>query len=164
MAASKRRLNSRRERGSVIIEMAIVTPLLLFMMAGIVDLGLLYWEQEVLTNAAREGARAGARAKLAGAADKKVSEVRTIVENYLQANKIKNSSGGLITLSGSNCTYTYDTSTSPATLTVRLIDIPVKMMMLPNIQTLFDGTGVSSDVKLNARITMAAEWVTPPLP
>ncbi|MBI4644447.1 MAG: pilus assembly protein [Deltaproteobacteria bacterium] len=163
MATSKRLLRSGRERGSIIVEMAVVIPLLLLMVAGIIDLGMLFWEKEVLTNAAREGARAGARAGAAGAADKRVSQVRTIVQDYLQRNNVRTPAGALITLDSSNCTYTWDTSTPP-TLTVGLNNIPAKMMMLPNILPLFSGGGVSSVVNLNASISMAAEWTTTPSP
>jgi Flp pilus assembly protein TadG len=45
------------ERGSELIEMAIVTPLLLVLVAGVVDFGVLFQRFEVVTNAAREGAR-----------------------------------------------------------------------------------------------------------
>ena len=48
-----------RERGSELIEFAIVLPLLLLLIAGIVDFGLLFQRYEVVTNAAREGARVG---------------------------------------------------------------------------------------------------------
>ena len=46
------------ERGAVAIEMAIVLPLLLLTLGGIVDFGRMFFTQVVITNAAREGARA----------------------------------------------------------------------------------------------------------
>ena len=49
---------SRRERGAAAIEMAIVLPLLLLTLGGIIDLGRAFFTQVVLTNAAREGVRA----------------------------------------------------------------------------------------------------------
>ena len=49
------RLNS--ERGAELIEFALVFPLLLLVMLGIVDFGLMFQRYEVLTNATREGAR-----------------------------------------------------------------------------------------------------------
>ena len=48
---------SRRERGAVAIEMAIVLPLLLLIIGGMIDLGRLFFVQTMVTNAAREGAR-----------------------------------------------------------------------------------------------------------
>jgi Flp pilus assembly protein TadG len=53
----RRRLGS--ERGAELIEMAFVLPLLLLIVVGIVDFGFLFRELSVVTNAAREGARAG---------------------------------------------------------------------------------------------------------
>lgn len=47
-----------RERGAVAVEMAIVLPLLLLFLGGIIDFGRAYFTQIVLANAAREGARA----------------------------------------------------------------------------------------------------------
>jgi hypothetical protein len=49
----------RDERGAELIEMAMVTPILLMILAGIFDFGFLFRSWEVTTNAAREGARAG---------------------------------------------------------------------------------------------------------
>jgi TadE-like protein len=49
----------RGERGAELIEMAIVTPVLLMIMAGIFDFAMMFRSWEVVTNAAREGARVG---------------------------------------------------------------------------------------------------------
>jgi hypothetical protein len=45
------------ERGAELIEFALVLPLLLLLLLGIVDFGFLFQRLEVVTNAAREGAR-----------------------------------------------------------------------------------------------------------
>jgi Flp pilus assembly protein TadG len=45
------------ERGANVIEMAIVLPLLLLLIMGILDFGFLFQRYVVLTNAAVEGAR-----------------------------------------------------------------------------------------------------------
>jgi hypothetical protein len=50
---------ARGERGAELIEMAIVTPVLLMIIAGIFDFGMMFRAWEVVTNAAREGARVG---------------------------------------------------------------------------------------------------------
>ena len=55
MSSMSGRLKS--ERGAELIEMALVLPLLLLVIVGIVDFGFLFSRYEVLTNAAREGAR-----------------------------------------------------------------------------------------------------------
>ena len=47
----------RSERGAELIEFALVFPLLLLSSSGIVDFGFMFQRFEVVTNAAREGAR-----------------------------------------------------------------------------------------------------------
>jgi Flp pilus assembly protein TadG len=49
--------HGRNARGQALIEMAIALPLLLLLIGGIVDFGFLFQSYEVVTNAAREGAR-----------------------------------------------------------------------------------------------------------
>lgn len=51
----RRRIGS--ERGAELIEFALIFPLLLLVLLGIVDFGFLFQRYEVLTNATREGAR-----------------------------------------------------------------------------------------------------------
>ncbi len=45
------------ERGAALVEFALTLPLLLVVIAGIVDFGFAFQRYEVVTNAAREGAR-----------------------------------------------------------------------------------------------------------
>lgn len=51
---------SIRERGAAAIEFALILPLLLLVLAGIIDMGRLFYAQVVTSNAAREGARMSA--------------------------------------------------------------------------------------------------------
>lgn len=53
----RRRLGS--QRGAEIIELALVTPIFLLLIAAMFDFGFLFRNWEVVTNAAREGARMG---------------------------------------------------------------------------------------------------------
>ncbi|MBB5402317.1 TadE/TadG family type IV pilus assembly protein [Paraburkholderia sp. BR13439] len=49
----------KKQKGVVAVETALVLPLLLLIVFGIVEFGLALYDQAVITNAAREGARAG---------------------------------------------------------------------------------------------------------
>lgn len=57
-----KRLRTRKmlRLGAVAVEMAIVTPLLLAMLFGIIEFGWLFTVRSTMVNAAREGARLGA--------------------------------------------------------------------------------------------------------
>ena len=69
----------RSERGAELIEFALCFPLLLIVVLGILDFGFLFQRYEVVTNAAREGARI---AVLPGYA---AADVTDRVEQYLTA-------------------------------------------------------------------------------
>ena len=51
----------RSERGQNLVELALVLPLLILLLAGIADVGRAFFSYIQLTNAAREGARAASR-------------------------------------------------------------------------------------------------------
>ena len=57
MEPLKLRRLARTDAGSELIEMALVTPILLLLVFGIVDFGFMFQRYVVLTNAAVEGAR-----------------------------------------------------------------------------------------------------------
>jgi Flp pilus assembly protein TadG len=49
--------NSRSEKGQVLIEFALVLPLLLLLLFGIIEFGRAFFQKNMTINAAREGAR-----------------------------------------------------------------------------------------------------------
>jgi Flp pilus assembly protein TadG len=76
----RERVSTRRrsERGAEIVEFALVLPVLLLIGLGICDFGMLFQRYEIVTNAAREGARAAA----VGLSQ---AQIETVVEAYLAA-------------------------------------------------------------------------------
>jgi Flp pilus assembly protein TadG len=58
-ASRRRRRISRAQRGVAAVEFAIVLPLLLLVLFGIVEFGVALYDKAMITNASREGARAG---------------------------------------------------------------------------------------------------------
>jgi hypothetical protein len=80
MAAVKRPVATWRDQaGAELIEFALVFPVLLLTMLGMFDFGLLFERYQVVTNAAREGARV---AVLPGYTD---GDVEARVNQYLAA-------------------------------------------------------------------------------
>ena len=71
------RMCRKKRRGAAAVEFALVAPLFLLMVMGMIEVGRAIMVQQILTNASREGAR---RAVLDGATD---SEVTTFVNTYL---------------------------------------------------------------------------------
>jgi hypothetical protein len=67
----------RKQRGAAAVEFAVVAPVFLLLIFGMLEYGRMVMVQQMLTNASREGAR---RAVLEGAAE---SDVRQVVRDYL---------------------------------------------------------------------------------
>ncbi len=160
---------SHRQKGSIVIEMALILPLFLFFMGGIIDLGLLFWEKHVITNATREGARAAVKAIDTGkavVAQMSQSQIQQIVQNYLDQCNLKNLDGSPLKIGSSNFSYTWTNTGSGLVLDVSLTQIPYKMMLLPNFSTFFGGSRTPGDdaFYLAAQTSMAAEWSTAPVP
>lgn len=70
-------------RGAEVVEFALVLPILMFVLAAILDMGFLFNSYEVVTNAAREGARLAA---IPGHTD---TQIETRVANYVAAAGLK---------------------------------------------------------------------------
>jgi Flp pilus assembly protein TadG len=71
------RLRRRSRRGVVMAEFAIVLPIFILAVIGIIEFGRAVMVQQILVNAAREGAR---RAIVPGATS---DEVKDLVDDYL---------------------------------------------------------------------------------
>ena len=100
------------ERGSQLVEFALIFPLLLLVVMGVVDFGFLFQRYEVLTNAAREGARVAA---LPGyGSDDVTARVNqywtgtgiTATTTYLAPEAV-NVGASCITITGATVTYDY---------------------------------------------------------
>ncbi len=78
---SRSRIAEKR-RGTVVVELAIVAPILLVIFLGMVEVSRGIMVQQIITNAAREGAR---EAIMEGAT---ISDVQTSVTEYLASSTI----------------------------------------------------------------------------
>ena len=94
--------NLENQRGVAAVEFAIVLPLLLFLFIGITEFGIAYYNKQVLTNASREGARAGV---IDGVDDP--NKIKGITVNYAQQRLIPpgNLSANNVTLDDSDSGY-----------------------------------------------------------
>ena len=89
----KTKMTIKDQKGAAAVEFAIVLPLLLLFAFGIIEFSLLYYNKHVITNASREGARAGI-AKSYGGLPVDDTAIAGIVNSYCQDH--------LITFGGSN--------------------------------------------------------------
>lgn len=73
------------EKGVAAVEFAIVLPVLIVLIFGIVEFGLLLYNRQVITNASREGCRAGIVQRTP---KRTADEIEAIVNNYSASNLI----------------------------------------------------------------------------
>jgi Flp pilus assembly protein TadG len=130
--------------------MAVVTPVLLMIVAAIFDFGMLFRSWEVVTNAAREGARIGV---LPAYADDQ--NVVDRVEQYMQASGVANActlqvaAGGECPSSAcSVCVQTTDLPTGAGTYSARFVTVTATQSLpsLSVIGTVFGGSFGNVDV------------------
>ena len=105
----------RQEDGAQLVEFALVLPLLLFVVLGIAEFGIIFQRYEVVTNAAREGARLAVLPGYDSAAAE--DAIRARVRAYVQAARVPITAG-----------------TPPASIVaVDIVDGTVAMGVLPAV-------------------------------
>jgi Flp pilus assembly protein TadG len=130
----------RNEKGAALLEAAITVPIILLISVGIFEFGRAYQTWQVLTNAAREGARL---AVIEGSTD---ADVRKRVCDYLTNGGLKTVSDDKIAI---NRTFALTGSSTASRIQV---NYPFEFMVLNPVVRLIAPT----DTKTGAPITMAA--------
>jgi len=67
-------------KGASAVEFAIILPLLAFLVFGVIELSFALYDKAMITNASREGARAGIVYRIPAVSD---AEIAQVVNNYL---------------------------------------------------------------------------------
>src|SRR5262245_35325126 len=135
------------ERGAELIEFTFVFPLLLLVVAGIIDFGFLFQRYEVVTNAAREGAR------VAILPDYEIADVQQRVAAYLTASGLtKPAPAASVTYSNIPVNPPGGPTMSAVTVTV---NYPHDYLILGPIAGLFGGA--FNSITLSASSTMRRE-------
>lgn len=71
---------SKKNRGASAVEFAIISPLLVLLVFGIVELSFALYDKAMITNASREGARVGIVYRIPAVTD---AEITSVVNNFL---------------------------------------------------------------------------------
>lgn len=136
-----RRAATHGESGQALAEIAIALPLLLLMLIGIWEFARAYQIQQVVVNAAREGART---VVLPGA---DADSATVIVNNFLAGGHI---SGATVNITGND-----GVTGDPMTVTV---SVPYSFQLIgPVIRLATGGSGGPGDITLSSQATMRHE-------
>lgn len=137
------------ENGGSLIEFALIAPLLFIILFGIVEFGILIYDKAMLTNASREGARAGIVFS-----DPRISdaEIESVVRNYCETHLISFKSGS--TLQVPPPVRSGNAAGDSLTVTV---NYPFRFLFFSNIIVLFFGDTFEGVVNLDAVTVMRLE-------
>ena len=117
----------RSERGQALVEAALITPVVLLIMVGIFEVGRAYQTWQVLTNAAREGARA---AVVPGAT---VPTVQALVKKYLTDGQLGGVADATVDVNQASAMVVNGTNINATLVTV---DYPFSFMVLQPVARL----------------------------
>lgn len=146
------RRGSADERGAELIEFAVALPMLLLVFAGIVDFGILLQRYEVVTNAAREGARMGT---LSGYS---VTDIQGRAQSYLTASGLTDTAPTPTVTYGTQPVTPGGASIDVVTVTVQY---PHAFIFLGPIAQLVGGSSIAN-ITLSASSTMRREVAATP--
>jgi Flp pilus assembly protein TadG len=133
------------ERGAALLEAAVTIPLLLLIAVGIFEFGRAYQTWQVLTNAAREGAR------IAVLPDPTPGVVEQRVKDYMQAGQLKEWSTARVLV---NRNATIQVNGANVLASEVTIEYPFSFIVLKPV-----GRLVNPDSKLGDALTMRADAV-----
>lgn len=128
----------RSEAGASAVEFALLLPLLMMILFGIIEFGLALYRQAILTNASREGARLGIVQSIPAIT---TAQINTAIDNYLTPAGI-NPGDVTRTIVAGGVTGT------PVQVTLTL---PYTYMVLPGL------TSIAPQINLTARTEMRHE-------
>lgn len=89
-----KKMSWRDNKGAASVEFAIVAVLFLALVFGIIEFGILMFDKQVLTNASREGARAGVVMRVPRVSD---ATIQSIVNQYAQEHMVSFGSSSTLT-------------------------------------------------------------------
>ena len=138
-----------RERGSAMVETAITIPLLLMVMVGIFEVGRAYETWQVLTNAAREGARMAVTPS-------STEEVTTaLIRQYMANGQLDKSATATVVVNKTASINAGGTAVSASLVTV---DYPFEFIMLqPVVRLVAPGATVGGPLTMRATAIMRNE-------
>ena len=145
------RSRAASERGAEIIELALVTPLFLLLIAAMFDFGFLFRNWEVVTNAAREGARLGVLPDYV--CDDTTTDVKDRIDDYMAASGISDTDAYTVSVN----TTAVDTAAGTFNACVVQVELTQPLPTLSVIGTLTGGSFASVMVRGNAVMRTEAQ-------
>jgi Flp pilus assembly protein TadG len=136
------------KRGTSVAELAICLPLLLLLVFGIIEFGFILYDQAMITNASREGARAG----IVFHHPDRISdgEIINVVTNYCSDYLVSLGSSSSVSVNVSRA------GSAPGDSLAVTVTYPYTFLVLPNL-TALSGGSLPGGITLTAQTVMRME-------
>ena len=139
----------RNERGTALVEAAVTIPILLLIAVGIFEFGRAYQTWQIVTNAAREGARAS----VVPSGD--AGSVETRVRQYMQDGQLSEFAAASVTVDRAASVVV---NGNPEGASQIIVDYPFEFIVLqPVAQLLVPGSPTGSALTMRATALMRNE-------
>ena len=137
------------ERGQAMVETAIAIPLLLMLMVGIFEVGRAYETWQVLTNAAREGARMSVTPSGTSA------DTTALIRQYMADGQLTNSATAAVVV---NRAASINVNGTPISASAVTVDYPFEFIMLqPVVRLVAPGATTGAPITMRATAIMRNE-------
>lgn len=146
------------QKGAALVEFAVILPLLLLIVFGIVEFGFIFYNQAILTNASREGARRAIVFETNSDGDRIYSgaTVEDAINQYLYTDYPTNTDLRLVTFGTENLTI--DPSSADGEVVINQGDyILVEVQYDYDFMVLPSFAGIPQTITLTGKTTMRAE-------
>ena len=136
------------QRGAAAVEFAIILPLLLVFLFGIIEFSIMFYDKAVITNASREGARAGIvfdNPRISA------TQIQSVVQDYAENRLITFGTPDLQIPSPTICSASGDEL-------VVTVSYNYEFLIIPGLLTsFFSGGAFGEDTTMEARTIMRCE-------
>ena len=128
----------KREKGQSMVELAILLPILLIILLGIIDFGRVFFAYVTITNAAREGARYGSL---------------HVFEDVIIEQRVIDEATNTVTIDSSEITVSWDDPDHPNTITVT-VDHEFETLFFGNLPFIRDWFPADGKIPIRAQTEM----------
>ena len=145
-------IKAKRQEGASAVEFAIILPLLLILVFGIIEFSILFYDKAMITNASREGARVGIvyRYQDGGPNHPDDTDIADAIDQYCQDHLITFGSGTL------NIPAPVRTGDSPGDSLTVTVNYQYNFLVFDSLLSLVGGL-LSNGISLDAVTVMRME-------
>ena len=155
-----------RHRGQAIVELALILPIMIVLLASAVDLGRLFYAKITIQNAAQQAVLQAARDAAKGSISYQANQACNATTNKVVCRAMNESKGSFVTVAPTDISLTCSTSPCPPASTSLGDTVAVKVtgtftLLTPIMGVFFGGQSIALASTATAQMITAPTTVSP---